>query len=153
MAEFKTPKQLETYLLKVINDVIQTEVKEIIIQIWLAIQKERVYDVYEPEYYKRREHFGGLADEDNIIFTDIQKFKTDLDYTLENITTGAGDAIGQKINALIEGKAGFAGDLATGMPPRPYTQEAIEIINSHPTAMKSALTRGFARHKLSITVN
>lgn len=153
MKSFNTPKQLETHLLKVINDVIQTEVKDTIIQIWLAIQKERVYDVYEPEYYRRREHFGGLADEDNIIFTDIQKFKTDLDYTLENITTGAGDAIGQKINALIEGKAGFAGDPATGMAPRPYTEEAVEIINTHPSAMKLALTRGFARHGIQITVS
>ena len=153
MAEFKTPKSLERHLMNVIDDVIRNEVQQTIIEIWLAVQEERVYATYEPTDYTRRGSQGGLADPENIEFVDIQKFKNELQYVLENITKGAGDVLGEKINALIEGKDGFAGDPYAGMPARPYTQEAIEIINSHPTAMRSALTRGFARHKLSITVN
>lgn len=155
MAKFETPKQLQTYLTKVIDDVIRNEVKTAIVEIWLAVQEERVYGTYEnPSRYNRRREDGGLADPDNIVFADVQGFKNGMSYVLENITTGAGwdDYVGKKINALIEGEAGFAGDPVTGMPPRPYTEEAVGIINSNPTAMKDALNKGFARHGIRITI-
>lgn len=154
MATFKNPKQLELHLNTVIDDIIRHEVKDTIVEIWLEVQKERVYDTYDPVRYSRRREDGGLADPENIEFTDIQKFKGGLHYVLENLTTGAGwdDYVGKKINALIEGEAGFAGDPVTGMPPRPYTEEAVRLINSHPTAMKTALTQGFARHGIKTTI-
>lgn len=152
MATFKNPKQLELHLNTVIDDIIRHEVKDAIVEIWLEVQKERVYKTYDPIQYDRRLEDGGLADPDNIVFADFQKFKGGLHYVLENITEGAGDVVGKKINALIEGEAGFAGDPVTGMPPRPYTEEAVRLINSHPTAMKTALTQGFARHGIKTTI-
>lgn len=152
MATFKNPRQLELHLNKVIDDIIRHEVKDTIVEIWLEVQKERVYKTYDPIQYDRRLEDGGLADPDNIVFADFQKFKGGLSYVLENITEGAGDVIGEKINALIEGQADFAGDPATGMPARPYTEEAVSLIKSHPTAMKTALSQGFARHGIKTTI-
>lgn len=152
MATFKNPKQLELHLNKVIDDIIRHEVKDAIVEIWLEVQKERVYDVYDPIQYERRGSDGGLADPENIVFADFQKFKGGLSYVLENITEGAGDVVGEKINALIEGTDGFAGDPVTGMPARPYTEEAVSLIKSHPTAMKTALSQGFARHGIKTTI-
>lgn len=152
MATFKNPRQLELHLNTVIDDIIRHEVKDTIVEIWLEVQKERVYDVYDPVQYERRGSDGGLADPENIVFADFQKFKGGLSYVLENITEGAGDVVGKKINALIEGEAGFAGDPVTGMPPRPYTEEAVSLIKSHPTAMKTALSQGFARHGIKTTI-
>lgn len=152
MAKFNTPKQLESHLINVIDDIIRNEVKETIVKIWLEVQKERVYKSYDPIQYDRRKDEGGLADPENIDFVDVQKFKGGLHHVLENLTEGAGDAVGAKINALIEGQAGFAGDPVAGMPPRPYTEEAVGLINSHPTAMKTALSQGFARHGIKTTI-
>lgn len=152
MATFKNPKQLELHLNKVIDDIIRHEVKDTIVEIWLEVQKERVYKTYDPIQYDRRLEDGGLADPDNIVFADFQKFKGGLSYVLENITEGAGDVVGEKINALIEGTDGFAGDPVTGMPARPYTEEAVSLIKSHPTAMKTALSQGFARHGIKTTI-
>lgn len=152
MATFKNPRQLELHLNKVIDDIIRHEVKDTIVEIWLEVQKERVYKTYDPIQYDRRLEDGGLADPENIVFVDFQKFKGGLSYVLENITEGAGDVVGEKINALIEGEAGFAGDPVTGMPPRPYTEEAVSLIKSHPTAMKTALSQGFARHGIKTTI-
>lgn len=152
MATFKNPKQLELHLNKVIDDIIRHEVKDVIVEIWLEVQKERVYKTYDPIQYDRRLEDGGLADPDNIVFADFQKFKGGLHYVLENITEGAGDVVGKKINALIEGTDGFAGDPVTGMPARPYTEEAVSLIKSHPTAMKTALSQGFARHGIKTTI-
>lgn len=152
MATFKNPKQLELHLNKVIDDIIRHEVKDVIVEIWLEVQKERVYKTYDPIQYDRRLEDGGLADPDNIVFADFQKFKGGLHYVLENITEGAGDVVDDKINALIEGTDGFAGDPVTGMPARPYTEEAVSLIKSHPTAMKTALSQGFARHGIKTTI-
>lgn len=154
MTKFDTPKQLKSYLTMVIDDIIRNEVRETIVDIWLKVQAERVYGTYIPKEYVRRREDGGLADPDNIEFADVQSFKNSVNYVLENITIGNGwdDYVGRKINALIEGASGFAGDPATGMPPRPYTEEAIGVINSHPTAMKEALSKGFARHGVRVTI-
>lgn len=152
MATFKNPRQLELHLNTVIDDIIRHEVKDTIVEIWLEVQKERVYKTYDPIQYDRRLEDGGLADPDNIVFADFQKFKGGLSYVLENITEGAGDVVGKKINALIEGTDGFAGDPVTGMPARPYTEEAVSLIKSHPTAMKTALSQGFARHGIKTTI-
>lgn len=152
MATFKNPKQLELHLNKVIDDIIRHEVKDTIVEIWLEVQKERVYDVYDPIQYERRGSDGGLADPENIVFADFQKFKGGLSYVLENITEGAGDAVGEKINALIEGTDGFMNGESGPMPARPYTEEAVSLIKSHPTAMKTALSQGFARHGIKTTI-
>lgn len=152
MATFKNPRQLELHLNTVIDDIIRHEVKDTIVEIWLEVQKERVYKVYDPIQYDRRLEDGGLADPDNIVFADFQKFKGGLKYVLENITEGAGDAVGEKINALIEGTHGFMTGDSGPMPARPYTEEAVSLIKSHPTAMKTALSQGFARHGIKTTI-
>lgn len=152
MATFKNPRQLELHLNTVIDDIIRHEVKDTIVEIWLEVQKERVYDVYDPIRYERRGSDGGLADPENIVFADFQKFKGGLHYVLENITEGAGDAVGEKINALIEGADGFMNGEGGPMPARPYTEEAVSLIKSHPTAMKTALSQGFARHGIKTTI-
>lgn len=153
MATFKNPRQLELHLNTVIDDIIRHEVKDTIVEIWLEVQKERVYKVYDPIEYDRRLEDGGLADPDNIVFADFQKFKGGLSYVLENITEGAGDAVGEKINALIEGTHGFmTGEGGVPLPARPYTEETVSLIKSHPTAMKTALTQGFARHGIKTTI-
>lgn len=152
MATFKNPRQLELHLNTVIDDIIRHEVKDVIVEIWLEVQKERVYDVYDPIRYERRGSSGGLADPENIVFADFQKFKGGLSYVLENITEGAGDAVGEKINALIEGTDGFMNGLGGALPARPYTEEAVSLIKSHPTAMKTALSQGFARHGIKTTI-
>lgn len=152
MATFKNPRQLELHLNTVIDDIIRHEVKDTIVEIWLEVQKERVYDVYDPIKYERRGSDGGLADPENIVFADFQKFKGGLSYVLENITEGAGDAVGEKINALIEGTDGFMNGDSGSLPARPYTEETVSLIKSHPTAIKTALSQGFARHGIKTTI-
>lgn len=149
--QFKNQSQLEKHLNTVVNNVILNEVFETIVDIWLRKQQENVYDVYDPMNYERRHSEGGLADRSNIII-DTQPFKNGAHYVLENITTGAGDIIGDKINELIEGETGFAGDPKTDMPPRPYTQETVEIINSHPSEIKDAFRKGFSRNGVQIDI-
>lgn len=146
--QFKNPKQLERYLETVVHDVIMTEVLDAMIDIWLQKLEENVYDDYEPRRYKRRATEGGLLDRRNIEIT-AEKGRSAFKYTLENMTQGAVDT-DVLINQLIESEAGFAGDPDRGMPPRPYTDEAIEIINSNPESIRMAFRRGFARHGVSI---
>lgn len=151
--KFHSPQQLEKQLTTIMDNVIRTELKEAIVEIWLQVQQEEVYDAYpSPARYNRRGDEGGLADPDNIDIVDTIGFKNGVQYVLENITEGAGDSVGEKINALIEGKGGFAGDPQKGMPARPYTEEAVQIINENPSSVKDALVKGFARHGIKINV-
>lgn len=150
--KFHSPQQLEKHLTMVMDNVIRTELKEAIVDIWLQVQQERVYDVYSPTRYERRGDEGGLADPDNIDIVDTIGFKNGVQYVLENITEGAGDSVGEKINALIEGKEGFMKGVGGALPARPYTEEAVQIINENPSSVKDALVKGFARHGIKINV-
>lgn len=140
-------------LSKIIADVVLTDVRDEIVRIWLEHQAERVYDTYDPMRYERRADKGGLADPQNIETQISGAVTKELYVTLENITTGATDHVGKFINDLIEGKQGFAGDPNLGMPPRPYTEFAIEEIQKNPIRLQKAIIKGFARHGIKVTVN
>lgn len=156
MPNFNNHKQLEEYIRQAIDSTIQNEVFEVIRDEWLDVQDRRVYQSYEPSRYQRRQN-DGLSDPANIKISP-PKISTGLtEFVMENIAKGNGwdDWNGRLINDMIEGSDGFAGNPATGMPARPYTEETVANLTSGISreAVKQAFENGLKRFGLSITIN
>lgn len=150
--QYRNISQVSNAMGIVVADVVMNEVRDAIVKVWLDHQDELVYGVYDPMQYVRRGEQGGLADEDNIEEIVTGSINKELEMILTNYTRGENDAAGQFINELIEGTAGFAGDPATGMPPRPYTEPAIRYLQSNRDILSNAIRAGFARHGIPVRV-
>lgn len=156
MTTFNSPAQLEVYLREAIDSVIKNEVFNVIRKEWLETQNERVYSVYEPKKYRRRDT-NGLSDPSNIILHPPNNSAVMVEYVMENIAKGNGwdEWNGKLINDMIEGSTGFAGDPANGMPARPYTEETVANLTSGIArdTIKQAIFDGMKKHGISITIN
>lgn len=155
MPTFKNTAELEVYLEKVTRQVITEDVIPVVIQEWLEVQEERVYNSYSPRLYDRRGRTGGLADPRNIQISE-SKINSLTTFVLENITKGNGWDTwnGKLINDLIESEDGFAGNPSTGMAARPYTEETVANLISGVSrnSILEALHSGFAKRGINIKI-
>lgn len=149
---YRNLEAVEQAIGMLLYDIILNDLKDELVDIWFEHQQELVYDQYEPEEYVRRYSSGGLADRDNIRELVAGSITKELQVFLDNVTTGADSHMNELINHLIEGTDGFAGDPATGMPARPYTQAAIEYVHSNPNRIKAVLQAGFAKRGVNVVI-
>lgn len=155
MPTFRNTAEMQIYLEKIMRDVMREDVIPVIVNEWLEVQDERVYNSYSPYQYERRGATGGLADPNNIQVSE-HKVNSVSSFVLENITKGNGwdSWNGRLINDLIEGADGFAGNPATGMPARPYTEEAVANLKSGVSRneLLHAIESGFAKRGININI-
>lgn len=155
MPTFRNTAEMQIYLEKIMRDVMREDVIPVIVNEWLEVQDERVYNSYSPFEYERRGSTGGLADPNNIQVSE-HKVNSVSSFVLENITKGNGwdNWNGKLINDLIEGADGFAGNPANGMPARPYTEEAVANLKSGVSRneLLHAIEKGFAKRGININI-
>ena len=65
MPSFKNLSQVEQHVQGIMEDIIRNKLRKVVTEVWLEEQKKRVYDVYQPSTYERREE-DGLSDSENI---------------------------------------------------------------------------------------
>lgn len=154
MPEFKTFKELETYLKTKIKDSLEHEVKSEIVETERRHIQTDVYDVYKPKMYKRRKDNGGLMDKENIVGTMISNDTLEIvnntppnPYGIpqEQVTTD------KNLAMLVEGGDGASGyfdfpseDDNSYMSPRPFTANTIEELSqtkAHVKVFKEGLKR------------
>ncbi len=153
MPTFKNLKEMELYIQYAIEEVIEKELFPVVRDTWLEFQHDNVYEVYNPIKYKRRGTNEGLADPDNIVMLDPKKSKELTEFVMVNIATGATEDFEDVlINKLIEGEDGFAGNPLTGMPARPYTEEAVDFLAKGigRNIVKQALHDGLMKRGINI---
>lgn len=155
MPTFRNTAEIQFYLEKIMREVMREDIIPVIINEWLEVQEERVYNSYSPFEYERRGKSGGLADPNNIQISE-HKVNSVSSFVLENITKGNGwdNWNGKLINDLIESEVGFAGNPSNGMPARPYTEEAVANLKSGVSRNEvlQAIESGFAKRGININI-
>lgn len=157
MPEFKTFKELETYLKTKIKDSLEHEVKSEIVETERRHIQTDVYDVYKPKMYKRRKDNGGLMDKENIIGTMISNDTLEIINNTPPNPYGTPQervSVNKDLPMLVEGGDGVGGNNfydfpsdekdATYMFPRPFTANTIEELSqtkAHVKAFKEGLKR------------
>lgn len=154
MPSFNNLTELQGYLVNVITDVIKNEVADAVRKEWISIMEKNVYDAYQPFQYQRRGSQGGLADPKNIQIVNKKVAKDNALFVLENMTKGNGwdDFAGKLINSMIESESGFAGNPKTGMPARPFTEEAYAFMTTGigRNTILQALNDGLVRRGIQV---
>lgn len=163
MPTFKNLAQVEKYYREVMEDIIRNELRKTITDVWLEEQEKRVYNVYEPSEYERRDE-GGLSDPDNIHMM-VEEGTNRIMATLVNVTKGNPSNSGKRdtdtshfplkdseyLNPYIESQSEFDRKKGGGfLSPRPYTEFAVEslIQGVDRQAMLKAINDGLKRHGL-----
>jgi hypothetical protein len=169
MPEFKTIKQIEAHINKLMREALNTEVAKVVKNKEQEMVVSEVYDKYspstedgEPWEYERRGWKGGLADQKNMKHKTVSLGTGNgLQLSVENKTKGKDDK-NMYISDLIEGGDGYNGleynyksnrDGTAGqyLKARPYQQKTVESLeqsNEHVEALK----KGLIRQGLDVTI-
>lgn len=167
MPTYRNLAEIEQAVMKIMTDIIETEVRKVITETWLEEQEEKVYNSYAPSVYKRRAK-GGLSDPKNIQAL-VNEGTNELMMILVNVakgnpTNGGNYDInnahmplsnGEYLNPYIESKNAF--DKGAGgnyLPARPYTDATVQsLVNGvDRPAMLNAIKKGLRRHGIKANI-
>lgn len=146
MPSFTKFSDLEKYLTQNVSEVVRNsaELQRVLESAMRDAIMEKVYDAYEPEYYKRRGSNGGLLDTRNFQITSVDIVGNSVVLRYENLTTGADNLRGKYIIDLIEGGEGASG-LHWSNPngewanKRQAIAHAKQQLRDNPNGLKNAL--------------
>lgn len=167
MPSFKNLSQVEQYIQGIMEDIIRNELRKVVTEVWLEEQKKRVYDVYQPNTYERREE-DGLSDPENITMV-IETAKNRIVGTLINVAKGNPDMNGkvdptkshyplnngEYLNPYIESERDFDRKKGGGfLPPRPYTEFAVDelVRGVERQRMLQAINDGLKKHGIRANI-
>lgn len=149
-------KKINEQLVPKINNALSKEVFEEVRDEEAATIEDEVYGVYTPKAYRRREGYGGLADQDNIVIEGGAATGGRL--SVVNVTppnpgsckNGRSVTTDKVLSSLVEygdGYHGYQYDFPSDgdyMGPRPFTAKTVENLKksgAHVKALKDGLKR------------
>lgn len=167
MPSFKNLKEVEQYVRVIMEDIIRNELREVVTEVWLEEQRKRVYDVYQPISYERRDE-DGLSDPENIVLV-VEEAKNVIMGTLINVAKGNPDNggrtdpsyshfplnNGEYLNPYIESQVEFDRKKNGGfLPPRPYTEFAVDelVRGVERQRMLKAINDGLRKHGIRANI-
>ena len=165
-------KQIRKQVQMAVEDTLQTEVFEVVREVMLGKIQSDVYDVYNPQIYRRRSDNDpdgggqGLGDRNNIVFQlegratntrgktlvvwNIAKMNPRNNRNLAFSTAITKENLLQRL--IIDGWRDADGDSPIWMQPRPFIENAQAAISpggEHRQSLDEAFETGLARHGIT----
>lgn len=153
--KYKSLAQVNLVVFRAMQDMIVNDLEPYLKKRLQDKIEEIVYESYTPVVYRRREEAGGLKD--IRLMESVTLHSAPISGILQRLITQktqlAKLTTGSTILApRIQEEAGFAGDPAIGMPPRPYLEYLEKEIETNPSGVNNIIRKGFAKHGIRVRI-
>lgn len=153
--KYKSLAQLNLVVFHAMQDMIVNDLEPYLKRRLQDKIEEIVYESYTPRVYQRRGEYGGLKD--MRLMESVTLNSAPMGGILQRLITQktllSSPTKGSNILApRIQEEEGFAGDPATGMPPRPYLEYLEKEIETNPSGVNNIIRKGFSRHGITVRI-